>query len=86
MSIEHSPSRETMAVGSANDPERFVDERRAAEFLNVSVRTIQRWRTDGDGPEFYKLGAKKIAYRLTGCARWAEKRAFYSTSQVDATS
>ena len=67
--------------------EPFVTERAVAEFLKVSIRTLQRWRTEpptGGGPRFYKLGAKRIAYRLSDLSDWAQARAFNSTSEVDA--
>ena len=35
---------------------RLVKERDAAERLGISVRTLQKWRLQGDGPRFVKLG------------------------------
>lgn len=35
---------------------RLVKEREAAEHLGVSVRTLQKWRLQGNGPRFVKLG------------------------------
>ncbi len=67
--------------------EPFVIEQEAAKFLKVSVRTLQRWRTEppaGGGPRFYKLGRKRVAYRLSDLSAWAEGRAFESTSAFDA--
>ena len=67
--------------------EPFVIEQEAAEFLKISVRTLQRWRTEppaGGGPRFYKLGRKRVAYRLSDLSAWAEGRAFESTSEFDA--
>jgi hypothetical protein len=86
MSIEHSPARDGQSFGNAAEP--FVSEREAAEFLGVSVRTLQRWRieppTGGEPLIFYKLGAKRVAYRLSGCSRFAESRSYCSTSEVGA--
>jgi hypothetical protein len=68
--------------------EPFVGEQDAAEFLGVSVRTIQRWRTEppttGTPLKFYKLGAKRIVYRISDCFQFAENRAFLSTSEMNA--
>lgn len=97
MSLEHSPARNGKASGrnavyEAEDvfcsvePEPFVNERAAAAFLGVSVRTLQRWRTEppeGGGPPFYKLGSRRVAYRLNYCGKWAESRAFGSTSEIE---
>ncbi len=66
--------------------EPFVMEQEAADFLKVSVRTLQRWRTEppaGGAPRFYKLGRKRVAYRLSDLSAWAESRAFGSTSEFD---
>ena len=67
--------------------EPFVMEQEAADFLKVSVRTLQRWRTEppaGGAPCFYKLGRKRVAYRISDLSAWAESRAFGSTSEFDA--
>lgn len=71
----------------AGFPEPFVTERQAAVFLSISVRTLQRWRTEppsNGAPKFFKLGAKRVVYRLSDLSRWAEGRAFDSTSAVAA--
>ena len=87
MSLEHSPSRAANAGGNGNEP--FVTEREAAKFLGLSVRTLQRWRTEqptGGAPlKFYKLGAKRVAYRLSDCSRFGESRSYHSTSEMEAT-
>ena len=83
MSLEHSPAREGQGFGSGAEP--FVTEREAAKFLGLSVRTLQRWRTEpptSGAPHFFKLGAKRIAYRLSDLTRWAEGRAYHSTSEM----
>ena len=84
MSLEHSPARDGRGVGDGIEP--FVPEVEAAKFLNVSVRTMQRWRTEppaGGGPQFFKLGPKRVVYCLSVLGRWAEGRAFNSTSEMD---
>lgn len=79
------PTPKNINAEGGNEP--FVGERAAAEFLNVSVRTLQRWRTEpptGGAPQFFKLGAKRVAYRLSDLTRWAESRSYHSTSEMDA--
>ena len=83
MSLEHSPAR---MAGSFFGNEPFVTERDAAKFLNLSARTLQRWRTEppaGGGIRFYKLGPKRVVYRISDCASWAKSRAFGSTAEAD---
>tara|TARA_B100000315_G_scaffold256529_1_gene302644 strand:+ start:1770 stop:2114 length:345 start_codon:yes stop_codon:yes gene_type:complete len=85
MSLEHSPTREGTPLGHKHEP--FVSERDASKFLNVSVRTLQRWRTEpppNGAPRFFKLGAKRVAYRLSDLTEWAEAQSFNSTSEMDA--
>jgi hypothetical protein len=78
MSLEHSPNRHRI--------EAFVSEREAAKFLNVSPRTMQRWRVEppvNGAPKFYRLGAR-VVYRLSELSAWAEENAFHHTSEYRA--
>lgn len=62
-------------------PQKFFDEKQAAELLNVSRRTLQRWRTEGGGPRFIRLGERRVGYRLPDLNAWAEGRAFASHAE-----
>ena len=42
----------------------FLLERELAERWRISVRTLQRWRGEGSGPAFLRLG-RRVAYRLS---------------------
>lgn len=56
----------------------------AAEFLGISVPTVQRMRSDGSGPRFVRLGRGKrsrIAYRRSDLAAWIEANTYASTAQ-----
>lgn len=57
----------------------FIDETRAADFLCQSVRTLQKWRVTGFGPEFYKPG-RSVRYRRRDLNEWAETRRRSNTS------
>lgn len=77
MSDSHSPD-------ALREP--FIDEREAARFLNISVRTLQRWRTEppeNGPPRFYRLG-RRVAYRFSDLTAWAEAQACFSTSEANA--
>ncbi len=50
------PKGQAMAVPT-NANERLLNEREAADFLNVSVLTLRRWRWAGKPPAFVKLGS-----------------------------
>jgi predicted DNA-binding transcriptional regulator AlpA len=54
MSLEHSPAQ--------RDSCRLHRPPAAAEFLGIAVQTLARWRVEGTGPSYVKLGARLIAY------------------------
>lgn len=60
---------------------RFISERDAADYLGVSVKTVQAWRAKGDGPKFAKFG-RAVRYQLNELTRWAEAQQRRSTSDV----
>lgn len=41
----------------------MVDERAAADFLDVSIKTVQGWRSRRTGPRYYKL-SNRVKYSL----------------------
>jgi excisionase family DNA binding protein len=50
-----------------------------AHFLNISQRTLERWRVEGTGPTFVKAG-RRVLYRLEDVERWLADGARHSTS------
>ena len=34
----------------------------AAEYIGVHVQTLKRWRQEGYGPEYRRVGRRKIVY------------------------
>lgn len=58
----------------------FIHEADAADFLCQSVRTIQKWRVTGAGPQFYKFG-RSVRYRRRELCEWVEDRRKAHTSQ-----
>jgi predicted DNA-binding transcriptional regulator AlpA len=58
----------------------FIPESEAADFLCQSVRTIQKWRVTGAGPQFYKFG-RSVRYRRRELTDWVEARRKAHTSQ-----
>ena len=45
----------------------------AAALLRSNPRTLERWRTTGEGPTFVKLG-RRVAYRLSDLQGFVEGR------------
>lgn len=65
----------------------LYDEKNAAKYLGgqaspISVRTLQRWRLEGHGPRFIKIG-RLVRYRQSDLDAFIEAKCFSSTS-IDA--
>lgn len=61
--------------------EPYITTREAAEFLGLSVATLNKWRVIGLGPAYFKLG-KAVRYRLSELEEWASSQRKLNTSQV----
>ena len=59
----------------------FITETEAADYLCQSIRTLQKWRVSGFGPQYYKPG-RSVRYRRCDLRDWAESRMRKSTSQI----
>ncbi len=68
--------------------ETFATPKVHAKAHNSSTRTMERWRTEGNGPPFIKVGAK-ILYWPVGSEpynEWARARTVRSTAEAEAIS
>lgn len=61
------------------DPDQMLTEHEAAKILCQSVRTLQKWRVTGFGPEFFKIG-RSVRYRRREVLDWIESRRRAHTS------
>ena len=52
----------------------------AAEYLGLSVSTLEKKRLDGTGPEFVRLGIRAVGYDVAALDRWIDLRRRRSTS------
>jgi predicted DNA-binding transcriptional regulator AlpA len=59
------------AAISRTDPDALLTEVQTAEFLNISVRTLQAWRINLAGPRFVRAG-RAIRYRRSDLTAWIE--------------
>lgn len=50
-----------------------LTEKELAEYLRISVRTLQIWRAKNKAPNHYRHGYKGIRYKLEDILKWKEK-------------
>jgi predicted DNA-binding transcriptional regulator AlpA len=48
----------------------LLTERALSRRINVSTRTLQRWRRTGEGPHFIRAGARCVRYSASDVTRW----------------
>ncbi len=58
----------------------LVDERAAADFLDLTTRSMQGMRQRGDGPRFIRISARCIRYTRALLKAWSDARVRSSTS------
>lgn len=58
----------------------LINETAMAEFLDLSVRSLQQYRYRGGGPKFVKIATKCVKYRRIDGRTWAESLLRSSTS------
>lgn len=64
----------------------IFDEKAASIFLGgsqspISVRTLQKWRLEGVGPRFFKVG-RLVRYRQVELEKYVNDNTYSSTSQM----
>jgi len=70
-------------LSASSDLDAAVDEKKAADFLGLSPRTLQAWRVRGGGPRYAKIG-KAVRYRKRELVAFQEAHTVSSTSEVAA--
>ncbi|MDE2284571.1 MAG: AlpA family phage regulatory protein [Hyphomicrobiales bacterium] len=59
-------------ISETFDPILSEEEYRA--WVGISAPTAQRQRSDGNGPPFVRLSARRIGYRKSAVEQWLEAR------------
>lgn len=60
-------------------PSPYLTQEAAGAFLGLSPRTLERFRVQGCGPSFLKLG-RRVIYSRDDLVKWAEGQRRSSTS------
>ena len=56
----------------------YLGERGMAARYLIPERTLQRWRSSGDGPPFVRVGPRRVMYRVADVENWLANRTFKS--------
>jgi predicted DNA-binding transcriptional regulator AlpA len=65
------------------DPDAALNEAQVAEFLGVSVRTLQAWRVRGGGPRYVKIG-RSVRYQRRQLVAFQQSHTVSSTTEAEA--
>lgn len=60
----------------------YVNTEKAGHHLDLSPRTLEKYRILGGGPRFRKFG-RAVRYKLADLDAWSEARAAYMTSDPE---
>ncbi|WP_137819182.1 AlpA family transcriptional regulator [Pseudomonas sp. 2FG] len=63
-------------------PQRYLTNDEAAEYLRLSPRTLEKQRVIGGGPRFRKFG-RRVMYAVADLDSWADQRSFEVTSDPE---
>lgn len=63
-------------------PQRYLTNDEAAEYLRLSPRTLEKQRVIGGGPRFRKFG-RRVMYAMSDLNDWAADRSFETTSDPE---
>lgn len=61
-------------------PQTHLTQADLAAQLNISPRTLERWRWTGEGPAFLKIG-ERVVYRLEDVEAFEQAKRCESTAQ-----
>lgn len=66
-----------------DDDVMLLDERQAGKYLGLTIRALQNWRRNGDGPPHIRLSRRAIRYDRRDLDEWIVTRRRKSTSDPD---
>ena len=70
------------AVAAPAQPQRYLTNDEAADYLRLSPRTLEKQRVIGGGPRFRKFGPR-VMYAVADLNVWADSRSFEATSDPE---
>jgi len=76
------PAPTRPAAAAPAQPQRYLTNDEAAEYLRLSPRTLEKQRVIGGGPKFRKFG-RRVMYAVADLDTWADQRSFEATSDPE---
>jgi predicted DNA-binding transcriptional regulator AlpA len=73
-----------MSNPNAGLPQRYLRTPEAARLVGLSIRTLEKHRIYGTGPQYSKLGGR-VVYRVEDVQAWVDAAAKTSTSDPGRT-
>ncbi|WP_442636381.1 helix-turn-helix domain-containing protein [Pseudomonas aeruginosa] len=70
------------AATTPPQPQRYLTNDEAAEYLRLSPRTLEKQRVIGGGPKFRKFG-RRVMYAVADLDTWADQHSFEATSDPE---
>jgi hypothetical protein len=71
-------------VPTPSTPKLYLNTQEVADMLRISIRTLERMRVEGTGPQYLKAGKgtrSRVLYRPADIEAWLDTNSFQSTSQ-----
>lgn len=65
------------------DGEKYLNPEKTSRYIGAAVQTLARWRFEGEGPPFIRVG-RKIMYAADDLDEWMAARRVSSTSAAKA--
>ncbi|MGH6647359.1 helix-turn-helix transcriptional regulator [Aquabacterium sp.] len=63
-------------------PQRYLTNDEAADYLRLSPRTLEKQRVIGNGPKFRKFG-RRVMYAVADLDAWADQHSYETTSDPE---
>jgi hypothetical protein len=70
------------AAAPPAQPQRYLTNDEAADYLRLSPRTLEKQRVIGGGPKFRKFG-RRVMYAVSDLDAWADARSYEATSDPE---
>lgn len=65
--------------------DQLLNEKQVATWLGISLPSLQRQRSNGNGPQFVQLSERRIGYRKSSVERWLEARTINRVGELMST-